>query len=302
LTIFDTEKWLSLFGKKYDKSCCFELHSKEYNPIKIMLGFYEKQGQLYVQSPVSASFGGFSFDDKKVKLMHMLDAVSKSIDYVKTFSEGEDINFSIIQRPRYVTRSYLYDYEEFALTQNGFQIDHELLEYYIDLKNMKTFSQTLRNEIRQKLPQNFRISSASTMKEFIDFRDKICIQQNKTKGVPDEDLLLIAEHFPDNIQLYAYYDQDIPVCMILAYALNEKVSYGINWFQDEIYKEYGLTAKLISYWLDDSRRKGFEIASFGAAMDSASEKPNKGLVFFKERFRPNADLRRTFTLKIKGEK
>ena len=294
-TFFDSGAWLDTFAYKTDGVHQIGFFDGNACVASICLGINGQGSTFEARTPFSASFGGLLYAADITALT--LDAVVRSLlEHLRGLAGGKPMVLDYVQRPRYVSGHPRFDLEEFSLLKNGFALHDAQLEYYLDLDDLR-YSKTLQNELRKKQGMIF---TASNMEEFLAFRERITLQQGKTKTIPDEEMRVMGDRFGQSIKLYKATSEGRTAAMLLSDELNQEVAMGRNWFQDAELSRLGATAFIVSEWVNELRRKGFAHAGFGATASLGGEL-RPGFLFFKERFHPKASLRKHFMYRAQGE-
>lgn len=295
-TFFDSGKWLDTFSWKADQ--IHKLLFKKGKKVVAALSFSstaQSEGSIALNIPHSASHGGLLFKDN-LALVSVLEIVQVFIRYVEE-KFGPDFTINYIQRLEYISGHPQYAYEEFALLKNGFVPKEQLLEQYISLESMSLPSQTMRNQIRNNA--DVLTISTARMDEFVVFRNMIIEQQDKIRTLPDEELVLSPEASNGNITVYKCTYEGATISMLLSDQLNKSSAVARNWYQDSEYKHLNSTGSLIWEWLNILKESGVKYAGFGASAGLNFDL-DPGLVFFKERFKPQAAFRRIFSYDSKN--
>jgi hypothetical protein len=292
-TFFDGSCWLKRFGYKVQK--VETIAYREGNRIVGLLayGLTGTDDALHVKVPFSASHGGILYKED-MAMLSMIDMFALFVDRVKQLAGRRELVISYTQRPKYLSFHPQYELEEFAILKNGFYVDNIYVDYFVDLNNLR-YSRSLREKINRNDRGDY-LFGRSDIEEFIDFRSDIMKQQGKEKTMPDDELRIFEVDFDQYIKIYKVtYDSNI-TSMILSYNLNDNVIYGINWFQDSRYKTCDTTAYLLYRWLQKGIEEKKQIASLGTT-GNLNKPLRPGLLFFKERFKPSASLRKTYILR-----
>jgi hypothetical protein len=287
-TFFDSAAWLDTFAYKVSAVRRLAFQSGGTCVAAISIGVVDGPDARRFRIPFSASFGGLLYAPDLG--MEALDEVVRALlGHLRELAGGKPFSLDYVQRPRYVSGHPRYDAEEFALLRNGLTPAGMQLEYYLDLDELH-YSKKLRNELRGKQELSF---APACMEDFLVFREHIVRQQDKIKTIPDEEMRVMGERFADRIRVYKASHEGRTAAMLLSDELNAEVAMGRNWFQDADLSRLGATAFIVSEWINDLRHKGFLRAGFGATATLDGEL-RPGFLFFKERFRPKAALRRQY--------
>jgi hypothetical protein len=294
-TFFDSATWYKVFSWKVQKIVFLKFAKKSDILAIICLGIDDLNSFFSIKTPFSAPFGGFlTFNELQISVWN--DIISLFHDFLCNYL-SKPYFVKYIMRNDILNNHINTNSQEFALKYFGYVESEIFCDLYIDLKNefkLATRAQTILNKIEK---ENKLIFSESTAEEFIEFRKFAIEQQSKYLTVPDNEILLGAKEFKNNICFYKIIFQNIQIATLLVDKLNKSVYTGRNWFMDTNYSAYNATLKMIHNFALLSIKEGASFLNLGASFQTAFKASNNASQF-KERFRPNfVNLRRILIYK-----
>lgn len=293
-TFFDTAKWQQCFSWKTQH--IIYLHYSIDN--KIIAGIsagIEKIGNTYIiKSPFTAPFGGLLIK-KNIHISQLLCIISElKIFFSKMF--GYNYQFIYIQRSHIISPSSTYDAQEFSLKYSGFQEKEIFYEMVVQVREkieLAERTKTVLNKIKREQRMSFQ---KATVEEFIQFRRKVVAQQNKIITVPDDEIRMGYDLYPNFINFWKIVQDDTILAILLADGLHQDVHVGRNWFMDINYPKSNATLFLLYSWFQHLYLNNVKYASLGSTLQTSSHSNNNTLQF-KERFLPSIScMKKVFTL------
>lgn len=266
-----------------NKNKCDQVYYLLFKDAKVRMGMIAGLRGKFLLCPFSAPFGGFSFNDKRLSIKHIEDAV----DVLNLFCKTHDIeNLRITLPPLFYDESFLTKVEH-VLFQKGFNLEHLDLNYVFHLKYIMNNYMTEmvprsgREKLAIALSRKMRFEIGKSVQDLMEAY-KIIRYNRKIKDYPlrmsEKELVQMAKLVKVDSFVVKFEEQAIASAII--YHVTDRMLQVIYWGDLPEFRA-NKTMNYLSYKVFDYYHlKGFELIDVGTAM--LDDKPNYSLCSFKE--------------------
>lgn len=250
------------------------------------------------------TFGGISIS----KNIYTASAINELVSGLILFLEKsgfEKIYLKMVPDLYQKNNTNLLDYFLYKYNFNSYNE----LNYFIDLKNLKTpedilsnFTSSKRRDYRYSLKNNLRFAKLETKEEIASYYEILLLNLKKLNLKPVhslEDLLdLKFNRFNQEIEFYGVFLEDKMIAGTMLFYFNDNIIHTQYLSSNEEYLNYFPMDFLIYNLLKVSVEKNKEIFSFGICTEDQGRYLNLGLSRFKEGFGTQFCINRSFELEI----
>jgi hypothetical protein len=254
-------------------------------------------GERLLVSHPGASYGG-PVTPVGLTFQGSYDLVESLIQYARE-AEFQQIELTL---PPTIYNRRLSNYIDFALLQHGFAYTKREISSILFLEqtpeeNLAKFSDSSRRAVRKALNSGVEIHFSNDYETFYqillhNLKRRHNVQPTHTL----EELLRLAELFPESIHLLAAFLDDRMIAGITIFDTTPEVTLAFYISHDEAFQQYR-AVNLLFYemirWAIDS---GFRYLDFG--IFTVHMKPNFGLARFKESFGAGGMFRDTLRIQL----
>lgn len=202
------------------------------------------------------------------------------------------------------------DLIDYFLYQRGFE-QYDELNYYMKLDRyqdgiLEQFSSSKRRDYRYSLKNDLTFSRLDSPEGIRQFYDVLCLNLNKLK-LPrvhqyEELLDLKFNRFPENIEFYGVYKEEIMIAGSMIFLFRGGVMHTQYLASDEKYLSYFPMDFLIYHLLETALEKQMKYFTFGICTEDHGKYLNLGLSRFKEGFGTEFCIDRTYYREINRER
>lgn len=257
----------------------------------------EIDGERYLVSHPGASYGG-PVAPIGLTFQGSYDLVESFIEYSRE-AEFQQIELTL---PPTIYNRRLSNYIDFALLQHGFTYARREISSILFLEqtpeeNLAKFSDASRRAVRKAHNSGVEVRFSNDYETFYqillhNLKRRHNVQPTHTL----EELLQLAELFPEDIHLLAAFLDDRMIAGITIFDTTPDVTLAFYISHDEAFQQYR-AVNLLFYemirWAIDS---GFRYLDFG--IFTVHMKPNFGLARFKESFGAGGMFRDTLRIRL----
>ena len=297
-TLFHTRRFLSYHPNDRFTDHSLVFHKKDQPFVLFPAAEIDDDGKRRLISHCGASFGSFVVPED-LSFADSYGLVECLVDYCKR----NDIRGIRLTLPPTIYNRRLSNYIDFALIKHGFEYQKREVSSILFLeKNIKSNLAKFRSSHRRAV--NKARKSGVAICQTDDYASFYRILKNNLEirhGVQPthtlDELLRLKELFPDRINLFGAYVNDIMIAGVVNFIVNADVVLAFYISHDEEFQEYrsvNLLFCTIFKWAIAERYKVFDFGIF-----TVNEEPNFGLARFKENFGASGMFRDTFELIIK---
>ena len=253
--------------------------------------------EKHLISHAGSSIGSFVTPDH-LSIADAMDLAKQLVHYAKT----HQFNRIKITLPPTLYYRRLSNYTDFALFKQGFTYSKRdvtsilFLENSID-KNLLKFRDSHRRAVNNAVSKGVIIKKCDQFESFYNILEKnLKIRHNVKPTHSLDELLDIQKRFPDRINLFGAFVNDVMVAGVVNFIVNPKVVLAFYISHDEAYQEYRAVNLLFYTIFEWAIQDGFKIYDFGTF--TVNEEPNMGLGRFKENFGASGIFRDTIELNL----
>ena len=292
-TLFHFRKFL-----KYHPPDRFEDHSlvfKKENKVIALLpaAIRRDEGKSVLVSHPGASYGGL-ITQFHLGLRDVFDIVESFLSYVQAqaFARVE------VTPPPHIYFHRPSHYLDFALIKNGFAYKKREISSVIPLtfkadEVLQTFIPEARTAVRRGYKLGVSVKPSSDFHAFYEIlKSNLQLRHNVKPAHSLDELLLLKNIFPEEIQLLAAFVEKTMVAGVVTFACNRRVILAFYISHREDYQKFRGVNCLFDYIIRWSIEHGFACLDFG--IFTVNMDPNWGLGKFKESFGAQGIFRDTF--------
>ena len=255
------------------------------------------QGKKILISHPGASFGSCVLLED-LAFSDALDIVENLIDYAKS-EKIDAINITI---PPIIYYRRLSQYMDFAYINKGFNYVRREVSSVLFIENsieqiFLKFKSTHRTAVRKAEKSGIIVKQSDNFEEFYNILEKnLSIRHNVSPSHTLKELLYLKEIIPDKIYLFGAYLDNKMIAGVVNFIVNKKVMLAFYISHNEEFQKLRPTNILFYKIFKWAIKQQFKIFDFG--IFTVFEKPNMGLVRFKENFGASGVFRDTIELEI----
>ncbi|UCH09813.1 MAG: GNAT family N-acetyltransferase, partial [Fidelibacterota bacterium] len=246
-----------------------------------------------------ASYGGL-VTPIGLSFQNSYDLVQSLIEY------AQDQGFQRISLtlPPTIYNRRLSNYVDFALLQHGFQYHRREVSSILHLEptpeeNLAKFTDASRRAVKKARQSGVQVHFSDDLKRYYDILIHNLKRRHNVQPTHTlDELLRLAELFPDEIHLLAAHLDDRMIAGITIFEANPDVTLAFYISHDEAYQQYRAVNLLFFEMICWAVEKGFRYLDFG--IFTVFMEPNFGLARFKESFGASGMFRDTLTIDLKA--
>lgn len=294
--LYESKNGLFLFDRDYT-----EYHSDRFADFSLMI---YKGGELIALLPANIkenvlishaglTFGGFIINSR-MTVPEMLMIFNETINYLKIYS---------IYKMFYKCIPYIYhlipaEEDRYALFKNEAILFRRDVTSAIYLQEKLNFQNLRRRCIKKAAKAGLKIKKIDDFKSYWNILEFNLAKRHNTKPVHSlEEIKYLKGIFPDNIKLFASYQDDTMVAGVVVYE-STNVAHAQYITSSEKGREIGALDMIFSYLINEyyQNKKYFD---FGISTENKGIYLNKGLISFKEGFGARAVVHDFYEVSIK---
>lgn len=296
-TLFHLRRFLS-----YHPPDRYEDHSLVFTGPKGLLALFpaaeqEVNGERQLVSHPGASYGG-PVTPIGLTFQGSFDLVESLLEY------GRKTEFRriILTLPPTIYNRRLSNYIDFALLQHGFTYSRREVSSILFLEqtpeeNLAKFIDASRRAVRKARNSGVEIRFSKDYETFYqillhNLKRRHNVQPTHTL----DELLQLAELFPEDIHLLAAFLEDRMIAGIMIFDTTPDVTLAFYISHDEAYQQYRAVNLLFYEMIQWAIESGFRYLDFG--IFTVQMKPNFGLARFKESFGASGMFRDTLEIQL----
>ncbi len=296
-TLFHLRRFLG-----YHAEGRFQDHSLVFTGSKGLLALFPAaeravEDRRELVSHPGASYGGL-VTPVGLSFRNSYDLVESLLDYA--YREGFQ-RVTLTLTPTIYNRR-LSNYIDFALLQHGFTYQRREVSSILYLEktpdeNLVKFTDASHRALKKARQSGVQVRFS---REFDAFYHILLHNLKRRHNVQPthslEELLRLAELFPDEIRLLAAYREDRMIAGITIFDANPDVTLAFYISHDEAYQQYRAVNLLFYEMIRWASEQGFRYLDFG--IFTVHMEPNFGLARFKESFGASGMFRDTLTIDL----
>ncbi|MBT6471185.1 MAG: peptidoglycan bridge formation glycyltransferase FemA/FemB family protein [Candidatus Marinimicrobia bacterium] len=224
------------------------------------------------------------------------------IEALTQYSRDNNFNGIRITIPPVFYQKRPSNYLDFTLLKSGFTyIKREItsvlfLEDAME-KNLKKFKETHRRAVKKAIKMGVEVRQSDDYESFYKILEKnLKIRHDVMPTHTLEELKHLHNIFPEDIQLFAAYIENIMIAGVVNFIVNQRVVLAFYISHDEQYQDYRAVNLLFYKMFEWAIKKKLQCFDFG--IFTVNEEPNMGLGRFKENFGASGIFRDTLELKL----
>ena len=238
------------------------------------------------------SFGGVITDNKMTAVL-MLEIFSKLIEYLK----ANGFKKLIYKAMPYIYSTLPAQEDLYALNIQGAKLYRVDASSTIEFTNKIDLSSRRKRGVKKALKNNFNVAKSSDYTTFHSLlSDRLARTHNTTATHSLSEIQFLAKKFPQNISLYAAFDDDEMHAAVLMFEMNHwaHAQYIVS---SDKGKSYGALDLLFFKLINTvyTKKKFFD---FGISTESQGKVLNTGLITQKEEFGARTVVHNFFELVI----
>ena len=229
------------------------------------------------------SYGGLTFggviSDYNMKIKLMLEIFENVIDYMLKNNYKKLIYKSIPN----IYHIYPSEEDLYALFRNNAKLIRRDVSSTINLSETIKYSKGRKWSIKKSKSKNFKIIISDDFKSFMEIEEKILTSKYGVNPVhTHEEISLLHSIFPNNIKLFAIYNESIMLGGVIIYE-SQNVAHAQYISATEKGKEYGVLDCILNYLITHyySKKKYFD---FGISTEKKGTYLNELLIQNKESY------------------
>ncbi len=299
-TLFHTRRFFSYHpsDRFIDHSLVF--YKKDHPFVLFPAAEVLEHGRRCLISHRGASFGSFVVPED-LSFADSYALVKSLIDYCR-----QNAIWGIrLTLPPTIYNRRLSNYIDFALIQQGFNYCRRevssilFLEKNIEL-NLKKFRSSHRRAVNKATKSGVTICQTDDYHSFYEIlKNNLKIRHGVQPTHTLNELLKLKELFPDRINLFGAYVNDIMIAGVVNFIVNSDVVLAFYISHDEEFQEYRAVNLLFYTIFKWAISAGYKVFDFG--IFTVREEPNLGLARFKENFGASGIFRDTLELNIEPQ-
>ncbi|UCH64266.1 MAG: GNAT family N-acetyltransferase [Fidelibacterota bacterium] len=296
-TLFHLRRFLG-----YHPQDRFQDHSLTFTGAKGLLALFpaaeqEVQGERHLVSHPGASYGGLVVPIG-LSFQNSCELVESLLDYARRWG-FQGITLTL---PPTIYNRRLSNYLDFALLQQGFSYRRREVSSILYLEpspeeNLTKFTDASRRAVRKAQQSGIVVSLSHDYSTFYDILlHNLKRRHNVQPTHTLEELLRLADLFPDEIHLLAAYRGDRMIAGITIFDAGPDVTLAFYISHDEVFQQYRAVNLLFYEMICRAIEKGFRYLDFG--IFTVQMEPNFGLARFKESFGSSGMFRDTLEIRL----
>jgi len=294
--LYNSKNGLFLFDRDY-----MEYHSDRFIDFSLMIYDGDELVALLpanIEEKALVSHGGLTFGgfitNSKMTVPKMLRIFDEAINYLKTKS----IDRIIYKCIPYIYHSIPSEEDRYALFRKGARLIRRDVTSTVYLSEKLGFQKIRRRRIKKAVSANLEIKRVDDFKSYWNILEANLAKRHNTKPVHSlEEIEYLHSKFPDNIKLFASYQDDTMLAGVVVYE-SKNVAHAQYIASSEDGREIGALDIVFAYLINEYYRdkKYFD---FGISTENNGLYLNEGLIFFKEGFGARAVVHDFYEVNIK---
>ncbi|OGC70600.1 hypothetical protein A2415_02430 [candidate division WWE3 bacterium RIFOXYC1_FULL_39_7] len=312
ITSLDYPEWDKFVDSSDNGTIFHKLHFLKYHPENRFdfhnLAFYDDNKLIAVlpggvkdgvfKSPMGASYGSFAMPDLT------LEKQEGVIDAFLEYAKQMDFREIYLTPPPVVYYKTQNQIDRFLLNYKGFGTHVNLISNIANLQHDDVFNKfhsSHQRAYRKSVKSNLKVEFNNDLDNFYPMLIENKKKFNTTPTHTYEELIKLAQLFPEDIKLLMAYHEGKPVAGVLLFVCNSTTVlafYISHYFE---YQELRAVNRLLTEAVLWSKENGYKWFDLGVSMDTLSTnpmEPSRKLIFFKEGFASRGFLRGTYHVKL----
>jgi len=269
------------YHKDRFSDCSLIVRNKKKTPIALFPANYVESEKLVV------SHGGLTYGS--LLLSHKATAVDVGEIWGEILRYYKHLGSDLLHLKTipYIYHKYPCEEEKYWLFRSGAKLLSRDLSSVVDLRSPLSFSKLRVRKVKmaQQSDLEFLLNAPlSYYSDFWDILEKVLLSYHNVLPVHSlKEIQLLAQHFPQNIQLAIVRKLDKVFAGCVQYKTN-----NVNHIQyiatSEEGREKGALDFLFYHLIQNSQKEGFKYVDFGISTEQDGHYLNEGLLFQKEGF------------------
>lgn len=280
----------------------FQDHSLIFTGPKGLLALFpaaeqEASGQRHLVSHPGASYGGL-VTPIGLSFQNSYDLVESLLEY----AGRQGFHRITLTLPPTIYNRHLSNYADFAFLQHGFTYQRREVSSILYLEetpeeNLAKFTDASRRAVKRARQSGVQVRFSDDLATFYDILlHNLKRRHNVQPTHTLDELLRLANLFPDEIHLLAAYLDGRMIAGITTFDANPDVTLAFYISHDEAYQQYRAVNLMFYEMIRWASKQGFRYLDFG--IFTIHMEPNFGLARFKESFGASGMFRDTLTIQL----
>lgn len=243
------------------------------------------------------SHGGLTYGGMITSRKMTVQLMLSLFDSLKEYIQENAIPRVIYKRVPSIYYTYPSDEDLYALFRNNAILTRRDISSTIYLPDRIRFSERRRRGVKNALKNNILVKESKDYDRYIEMLSDILAKYHDAKPVHTmAELRLLADRFPENIKLYAAYQDDRMIAGVVMY-LTPKVAHTQYIANSEEGRQCGALDAVMDYLINEcySDKEYFD---FGISNENEGRFLNEGLISQKQEFGGRAIVYDFYELKV----
>ncbi len=242
----------------------------------------------YVESEkLVVSHGGLTYGSLLLSYEATAMDIGKMWEEIRRYYKHLGADLLHLKTIPYIYHNYPCEEELYWLFRFGAKLLSRGLSSVVDLRNPLSFSKLRKRKVKMAQQSSLELmlnAPLSYYSEFWTILEKVLLSYHNTLPVHSlEEILLLVQHFPQNIQLALVREADNVVAGCVQYK-TKKVNHIQYIAASEEGRDKGALDFLFYHLIQISQKEGFRYVDFGISTEQDGHYLNEGLLFQKEGF------------------
>ncbi len=243
------------------------------------------------------SHGGLTYGGMITNRKMTVQLMLSLFDTLREYMQENTIARVIYKRVPSIYYTYPSDEDLYALFRNNAALTRRDISSTIYLPDQIRFSERRRRGVKNAVKNNIIVKESQDYDRYIEMLSKILAKYHDAKPVHTvAELRLLADRFPENIKLYAAYQDERMIAGVVIYE-TPKVAHTQYIANSEEGRQCGALDAVMDYLINEcySDKKYFD---FGISTENEGRFLNEGLISQKQEFGGRAISYDFYELKI----
>lgn len=243
------------------------------------------------------SHGGLTYGGMITNRKMTVQLMLSLFDTLREYMQENTIARVIYKRVPSIYYSYPSDEDLYALFRNNAALTRRDISATIYLPDRIRFSERRRRGVKNAVKNNIIVKESQDYDRYIEMLSKILAKYHDAKPVHTAaELKLLADRFPDNIKMYAAFQDDRMIAGVVMY-VTLKVAHTQYIANSDEGRQCGALDAVMDYLINEcySDKKYFD---FGISTENEGRFLNEGLISQKQEFGGRAISYDFYELKI----
>jgi hypothetical protein len=243
------------------------------------------------------SHGGLTYGGMVVNLKMTVQLMLSLFEALKVFMCSNGITRLIYKRVPSIYYTYPSDEDLYALFRNNAILTRRDISATIFMPERIRFSERRRRGVKNAIKSGIKIKESCDYEQYVEMLSDILAKYHNAKPVHTAaELKLLADRFPDNIKMYAAYQDDRMIAGVVMY-VTPKVAHTQYIANSDEGRQCGALDALMDYLINEcySDKEYFD---FGISNENEGRFLNEGLISQKQEFGGRAIAYDFYELKV----